>query len=246
MKILSTIISLLIMSINCSAQAVVPPNIRASSTLEKIFDYTGLDNGEILYGIPLPEGKVIGDTYLDTHWKNSNIMLYEKEQLIEGYPARYDIYLDELEVKGRNGVKVLAGAKVKSFVWADSSTRTPEYYINGKGFKNEDDVPFTGFFQVLSEGSIPLLKKTFIDIKKADYNIQFNVGSPDDKILKKDKFYALKENKLINVPASRKKILTLFNDNTRVVEVFIKENNLTTSNEEDLKLIFEHYNAIPN
>ena len=245
MKILVTVIFVLVATLEGQSQAIVPPNIRATNTLEKLFDYNGIDEGDILYGIPLPEGKVVGDTYIDTHWRNANIMLFEKEKLIEGFPMRYDIYLDELEFKGKSGIKVLAGSKVKSFVWADSISRTPAYFINGKSFRNEDDVPFTGFFEVLEEGSVPLLKRTYISVRKADYNVAMNVGSRDDKILKKNKYYVLRENRLVELPASRKKFLSFFNDNSRLDE-YIRENGLSVTDEHDLKLIMSRYNSVPN
>ncbi len=244
MKILVCIVSLFIMAREGQSQAVVPPNIRATNTLEKLFDYNGIDEGDILYGIPLPEGKVVGDTYMDTHWRMANVMLYDKEKLIEGFPMRYDIHLDELEFRGKNGIKVLAGSKVKSFVWADSITRTPAYFINGKSFRNEDDVPFTGFFEVLEEGSVPLLKKTYISVRKADYNVAMNVGSRDDKILKKSKFYVLKQTRIIELPKSRKKFLALFNDKSSQLEAFIKENNLLTYIEQDLEMILDYFNSL--
>ena len=245
MKTLVSVIFMLIGAVEGHCQAVVPQNIRATNTLEKLFDYNGIDEGDILYGIPLPEGKIVGDTYMDTNWRMANVMLYEKEKLIEGFPMRYDIHLDELEFKGKNGIKVLAGSKVKSFVWADSITRTPSYFINGKAFRNEDDTPFTGFFEVLSEGAVPLLKKTYIDVKKADYNVAMNVGSRDDKILKKKKFYILKENRVVELPGSRKKFLSIFNENQRLEE-FIRQNSLSVTDERDLKLIMSHYNSAPN
>lgn len=230
----------------CYAQAVVPVNIRATNTLERLFDLDGMSYTDMLYGIPLPEGKVVGDTYLSTHWKNSTILLYEKDKLIEGYPVRYDIQLDELEIKARNGIKVLKGSKIKSFVWADSITRIPEYFVNAKDYKNEDNVPFTGFFQVLADGTHPLFKKTFIDIKKADYNIRFNVGSHDDKILKKSEFYTVKNNQVIELPAGRKKLIMLFSDKSEEMEKFMKDNDLASNKEGHLKILFDHYNTQVN
>src|SRR3990170_1363664 len=100
------------------AQSVVPNNIRAANTLDRLVE-DGLSNADMLYGFPLPEGKIIGDTYLETQWKAASILLYDKDKLIEGFPARYDIYLNELEIKAKNGIKVLKGDKVKSFVWMD-------------------------------------------------------------------------------------------------------------------------------
>ncbi len=231
---------------NVLAQAVVPPNIRAANTLDRLVDLDGLGMADMLYGIPLPEGKVIGDTYLDTRWKNSTILLYEKEKMIEGYPVRYDIYLDELEVKGKNGVKVLKGNKVKSFVWIDSLSRVPSFFVNGKEYQNEENVSYTGFFQVLTEGTLPLFKRTFIDIKKADYNIQFNVGSHDDKIIKKNEFYVLKDNRVVALPSSRKKLVLVFDDKSEAMEKYMKDNNLASHKEEHLKLIFEFYNSLVN
>ncbi|HYI76023.1 MAG TPA: hypothetical protein VEW65_00300, partial [Chryseolinea sp.] len=187
------------------AQAVVPANVRATNTFDKLNDLDGINTGEILYGIPLPQGKTIGDTYLDMHWRKSSILLYDNEKLIEGFPVRYDIMTDELEIKSTKGIKVLKGSKIKSFVWIDSLSKTPDYFVNAKDFKDSDNVPYNGFFQVLADGSLPLLKKTLIDIKKADYNIQFNVGSSDDKILKKSEFFVLKENQVVELPTSRKK-----------------------------------------
>ena len=86
-----------IASLNSHAQgSVIPSNVRAVNTIERLTDSNGLGNNEMLYGIPLPEGKVIGDTYLSTEWKRSVILLYDKNKLIEGFPARYDIKADDV------------------------------------------------------------------------------------------------------------------------------------------------------
>jgi hypothetical protein len=72
-----------------------------------------------------------------------------------------------------------------------------------------------------------------------------NVGSPDDKIMKRNKFYVLKENRLAELPGSRKKFLNIFNDNAGLEE-FIKQNSLSTTNERDLKLIWDHFQSLQN
>lgn len=246
MKNLVGILVPLVFAYKCYAQAVVPPNVRASNTLDRLKESRDFGSADMLYGIPLPESKTIGDTYLDTHWKNSSILLYEDEKLIEGFPIRYDIMTDEVEVKSKKGIKVLKGIKIKSFVWVDSVTKVPDYFVNAKDFKDESNVPYNGFFQVLTEGSLPLLKKTEIDIKKADYNIQFNVGSQDDKILKKNEFYTLKDKQVIELPSSKKKVIALFGDKSEAMEVFIKENDLSITKGDQLKIIFEHYNSLVN
>src|SRR4030095_7773501 len=153
---------------------------------------------------------------------------------------------DEVEVKTKKGIRVMKGTKIKSFAWVDSVTRAPDYFVNAKDFKDKSNVPYSGFFLVLTEGSLPLFKKTEIDIKKADYNIQFNVGSQDDKILKKSEFYTLKDKVVVELPSSRKKIVALFGDKSEAMEVFIKENDLLITKEDPLKIIFDHYNSLLN
>ena len=246
MKKLMAILVVLTIACNCLAQAVVPPNVRATNTLDRLKESRDFNSADMLYGIPLPPGTTIGDTYLDLRWKKSSILLYENEKLIEGFPLRYDIMADAIEIKAKSGIKVLNGIKVKSFVWVDSATKAPDFFVNAKDFKSESNVPYTGFFQVLTEGTLTLFQKTEIDIKKADYNVHFNVGSQDDKILKKIEFYALKGNQTVKLPSSKKRIVALFGDRSEEMEGFIKENDLSTTKSEQLKIIFDHYNSLVN
>jgi hypothetical protein len=224
---------------------VIPSNVRATNTIERLTDSNGLGTNEMMYGIPLPEGKVIGDTYLSTQWKRSVILLYENNKLLEGYPVRYDINADELDVRGVNGVKVLAGKKVKSFVWIDSARKEPYYFVNAKDYK-EDGVPLIGFFEVLVDGTSPLFKKINITVKKADYNVTLSVGSRDDKILKNPAYYLAEDNKVYEIPASKKKFLPLLKRNASQVEAYMESNGLSPKKEEDLLLIFKYYNSLNN
>jgi hypothetical protein len=208
-------------------------------------DSNGLGNNEMMFGIPLPEGKVIGDTYLSTEWKRSVILLYEKGKLIEGFPVRYDIKADELDVKGRSQVKVIEGRKVKSFMWMDSTRTEPYYFVNARDFK-QDNVPLTGFFEVLVDGTSPLFKRTTLSVKKADYNVTLSMGSRDDKILKNSSYYLADGNAVSEIPGSKKKFLQLLKEKSNEVEAYMDSNNLSIKKEEELMAIFKYYNSIRN
>lgn len=225
--------------------SVIPPNVRATNTIERLTDSNGLGNNEMMFGIPIPEGKVIGDTYLSTEWKKSVILLYEKGRLIEGFPVRYDIKSDELDVKGRSEVKVLEGRKVKSFMWIDSTRTEPYYFINARDFK-EEGVPLVGFFEVLVDGNSPLFKKTDISVKKADYNVTLSMGSRDDKILKSSSYYLADGSSVSEIPGSKKKFLQLLKGKADEVESYMDTNNLSVKKEEELIAIFKYYNSIKN
>jgi len=227
----------------CQAQTVVPSNIRATNTISDMVDMHRVGSGDLLVGIPLPAGKVVGDTYLDTHWRIGTILLYDKDKMIERMRLRYDIQSNEIDVKSASGVKVIPGSRVKSFVWVDSVDRQPDYFVNAKDFKM-DGTPLSGFFQVLSDGTLPLLMKTNLEVKKADYNVSLDVGSKDDKILKKTDFFCLKDGAAIELPSSKKKLLPLFQDKAYMVEDYMKANALSASKQADLIRIFDYYNAL--
>lgn len=240
------VFSLCIVSASCYSQgSVIPSNVRAVNTIERLTDSNGLGNNELMYGIPLPEGKVIGDTYLSTQWKRSVILLYQNNKLLEGFSIRYDIKADEIDVKGRSEVKVLEGRKVKSFMWMDSSRTEPYYFINAKDFK-EDGVPMTGFFEVLVDGNSPLFKKVNISIKKADYNVTLSTGSRDDKILKSPSYYLVDGSSVAEIPGSKKKFLQLLKSRADEVESYMDDNNLSVKKEEELMAICKYYNSLKN
>lgn len=243
MRKISVVCILALLSVTSYSQtdSALPTQIRAAQTMDNINE---LSSGEVLYGIPQPEGKVIGDTYLNTNWLQTTILLYEKDKLLEGYPVRYDIGLDELEIKGKKGVKVLGGNKVKSFVMIDSITQKPNYYINAKEFRNEDNVKLIGFFQVLADGSKPLFKKTSIKVKKGDYNVQFDVGSRDDKLLRKYDYFTTDGERVTELPSSNKKLFPFFGDKSKEIEEFVNTNKLSAKNEQHLQKIFEYYNQL--
>ncbi len=232
----------LISSYSGFCQGSIPPVFRSQETLK------GLNNGigptELLYGIPLPPAALVGDTYLSENWTRSSVLLYRDEKLLEGYLTRYDISEDMIQFKTKNGVKVLNGSNVKSLVWMDTVTKVRRYLINAKEFKDEDGTPFTGFFEVLSDGNIPLFKKTFIYVKKANYVVQFDVGSRDDVIQKLENYFYASGEVAIKIPSGKKKVIQLFKGKEAAMKEFIQSNSLDISKEHHLKAAFEKYNFL--
>jgi hypothetical protein len=239
----ATVLLLLIVIFHVSGQggAAIPSNLRATSTLEGL---TTLTPNELLYGIPLPPKTLIGDAYLNKEWRGANIMLFTKETVLEGFPMRYDLLKDELEVNSKSGIKVLEGRRVKSFVWLDSITRQPQFFVSAVQYKDEDNEKLKGFFEVLVDGKMPLFKKINASIKTADYNVQFNMGSRDDKVIRKEVFYYLKDGVVYQIPKSKKKFPDIFTDKASVMEDFVKTNGLSSDSEGDLRKIFMHYNSL--
>lgn len=226
---------------NNAQLSAVPKSIRAMNILERINYLTPSD---LLYGIPMPEKRLVGDVYLTPEWKRGSIMLYSTDNLVEGFPMRLDLFKDELEIKTKSGIKVIEGKKIKSFVWVDSSSVMPQYFINGREYRNQENVAFDGFFQVLVDGSFPLFSYMEVLVKRSNYNMALNVGEKDDRIIKKQQLYYVKDGTVLPLPTSRKKLLPVFGDRSSDVEKFIRVNFLSVNDERHLKSIFEYYNSL--
>ena len=222
----------------------VPQNIRAANTLENLFDASGLTTSDNFYGIPLEPGGVVGNAYLNSEWRRTTFLLYNVDKMIEGYPARYEIGQDQFEIKTSRGVKMLNGDKVKSFVWIDSATRTPHYFVNGRDFNQADKAISPGFYEVLAEGNMTLLSKTTVVVKDPTYNDKFDMGQRNTRILKKMDFYYVDQNHVREVPSSKKKFFSIFGRHAEEIESFAKLNKLSVDDAGHLTSMFRHYNNL--
>jgi len=223
-------------------QTAIPPNMRAQITLGQLSNpVRGLSGGDMLYGIPMEPGKVIGDNYLDKKWNRANILLYQSETMIEGYPVKYDVKNDLLEIKSATGIKVLEGRKIKNLVWIDSLTTQPHYFVNGGEYRFEGTKSM-GLMEVLVDGELPLMKRAEVNVKKANYNPALDVGSKDMKIYIKEIFLYASNGELVKIK-SKESILKAAGTRSAEVESFIKVNKLNTNKQPDLIRVFEYINS---
>jgi hypothetical protein len=223
------------------AQSAIPNQIRATNTLARLSDADGLGRNDLMLGIPIPPGAVIGDTYLDKKWNPGSLLLADSERMIEGFPIKYDISLDRIEIMAKNGVKVIEGKKIKSIVWKDSLTNLPRYFVTARDFKM-DDAALTGFIEVLTDGTTPLLKRTTIVVKQPDYVPALDVGSSDKKILRREMFFYPLNGELIKI-TNKKTLLSAFGDLADDVDSYIKLNKLNVNKEYGLTKAFEYFNS---
>lgn len=235
------LVSVTLISTNSFGQAAIPPQLRAENTLDRISSKNSLSGSDILYGLPVPPGSIIGDNYLNKEWNQATFLLYQSEKMIEGYPAKFDIQSDLFEVKTNNGIKILDNSKVKNVVWIDSLTSVPHYFVNGKEYRIEG-VPSSGILEIVVDGIFPLFKKTELLVKEPTYNVAFDVGSRDKKIFKKEIIYYGKDKDLFKVK-NKKDVLAAAGDRAAEVEAFIKSNKLNLNKETDIKRVFEFLNA---
>ncbi len=240
MKNLLVILLVLFFQTFAFGQWAIPANMRASNTLTSISE-TGVTAGSTLYGLPGSPGEVIGDYYLNKRWNKASILLYQSETMIEGYPVKYDIKNDLIEIKTTAGIKVLDVRKIKNLVWTDSMAIAPQYFVNAHEFKKGKTI-YSGLLEVMVDGPLPLLKRTELDVREPNYVPALDVGSKDTKILQKSVILYSKGGELIQIK-NKKDVLEASGDLSKEVEDYIKKNKLNLSKDAGMRRAFEFINS---
>lgn len=244
-RILSTAcafsLSLAVGSLFAQTKPIVPDVIRATNTVERIYQGVNNNPGSNMPLMPLAKPETIGDGYLNKHWNRTTFILYGSDKTVEGYLTRYDLMGEELDVYFKDGVKVIKSDKIKSFAWLDSLTNRPAFFINGKDLKNAEGTPFTGFFEVLTEGDLPLFRKTKAELLMADFNATLNVGRRDNEIAKYATLYYMKDNVIYKMPKAMKKITAIFGEKEPQIQAYVKRNALRADTEKDVISLFEYF-----
>lgn len=209
--------------------------------LERMSSTEMLVAGSSVHTLPPSPPDVIGDDMLNQHYQKATFLLNDSS-LLEGLPVKYFITRNEFDVKTKAGLRALKGDRVKSFVWIDSATKKPQVFISAREFKRPDGTPGVGFFQLITEGKVGLMKQTEVIFKEANYHEALNVGSRDHKLIKKIHYYYLINNTFSPLP--KKKLDTVFPDHKSEVQRFIKINTLDLNREDHLQALFDYYNSL--
>ncbi len=226
----------------CIAQnSAIPENIRASNSIDS---FSGGIMNEMIYGLPLPDPKVIGDAYIDENWTRGKFLMYGQQKFIDGFSIRYDLAKQELEINTQKGVKVLSENQVRSFVTMDAHEHSPALFLNAREFRSEGTA-YEGFVEVLQDGPMALVKGYIVKVKRPDYSEAMNVGSQNYKILKKHQLFFVDSGTLHRVPSKKKEIIRLFPPafQQKVAE-YASAQNLSLDKEEHLSQVFRWYNDL--
>lgn len=199
---------------------------------------------DLLNGLPIarPPSEVQGDIYMKD-WLPGTVSLMDRDMTITGYLVRYNIFLKEVEFHTAMGDRALQSSLVKEFTLNDTITNRQHHFINGKNFKSEG-VPIWNFFELLSDGKVPLLKEYYVEIKDPDYQPALNSGSRDTRIIKHSRIWCAVEGDL-RPAKGRKKVMEIFGDKAGEVDKYAKEHTLAYNEQADLAKIFAYYNSLP-
>jgi hypothetical protein len=225
-----------------TAQNQTPKQVSAYEAMKRwsVGDQT---NGKQMPLIPMSPGERVNEVYLDIEWKKASIAVYTTAKLLDGWPVKYDLRANAIEININKELKVLDARLVKSMMWIDSIGNVPHNFVNGKEFRI-DGVPLTSLIEVIVEGKLALYKQYTYWIKKPDFNPALNVGSVDERIYKKSLFYYSSGKDLHPVPQKKKGLAAVFGDKASLVSSYMETNDLDLRAEADLERIFVYYNSL--
>jgi hypothetical protein len=224
--------------------AALQKTIRSTNVSRLLVERPNFVGGNMFYGIPPEPKKVEGNFYLDKKWNLSSILLYRDQQVLEGYRTRYNINSNTFELLEPQTLQVttLQGLRVQNIVWMDSSYKVPRYFVNGMDFRDEG-APILGFFEVLIEGELPLMRRTLAIFKESNYNTALMVGNRNDQIVKRNVYYYLRGKDLYEVPKKRKEFFALFGGKAVQMETFVEENEINLKAPGSIFQVFTHFNS---
>ncbi|REG92742.1 carboxypeptidase-like regulatory domain-containing protein [Algoriphagus antarcticus] len=224
--------------------AALQHSIRATNIINLLNERPNLAGGNMIYGIAPQPTQVEGDNYLDVKWNTANILLYKDQKILEGFRIRYNITsnLFELISPGATQATVMPGVRIQNLVWVDSAYMVPRYFVNGMDFLDEG-TPISGFFEVLVDGELPLMRRTMAIFKESNYNAALMVGNRNHQIIKRNIYYYLQGKNVIEVPSNRKKLFAIFGDKAEEMKEFANINELSIQDPNTFFQMFTYYNA---
>jgi hypothetical protein len=222
-----------------NAQSAVDKFVKANSAIYQMSVNNSFRQGDAVYQFSFASrSEVLGDPYIDAHWGKSSILLYDSS-VLRGYLTRYDIRLDEIEFRLSEGVRTLKGGRVRSILWIDSLRQTTRLLANGREFSS-DEKQKKGFYEIVVDGKVSLLKHIAVEILRPDYNVALDVGSRDFRIVKKQKFYFSLGGKLFDM--KKKALIASLKDISIDITGYLNEQSVNWTNEQDLYALFAQIN----
>ena len=212
--------------------------LNSRNVLERISTISPLSN--VIPGVPLPVPSIRGNSFLNENFALTTFDLSTKVIASTHY-ANYDMFRDEFYLITKKGYNVLRGSEVNAFLWQDSLSNKIHRYIHAKLILPPGESTPKGFYEVLSEGSIILLKKIEINVLNPDYNIAMNVGRQDYQMVKKEELFTFVNNSLVELPNANQ-LTSVFGDKEEIIQEFIKINLLNRKDERHIVEIFHYYN----
>jgi hypothetical protein len=168
-----------------------------------------------------------GDIYYDVNWR------------YPGVPMRFNIFNDEMEIKLEGQEKVYAVSPEKRI--GKIAFQKDTFVVADYEFKRKI---IAGFFMVLAHGKVDLLEKPRVEFREKEVDKGFVEPEPDRFIRLQDEYYIRKNGKMAEKLPNLKKVIEFIGDHQKDLEIYAKENKISSGNIEEMIQFVSFYNSL--
>ena len=180
---------------------------------------------------------VEGTNYLNEKWFKGDIYLKNTEVVLKGYPLRYNLDEQYLELNTKLGIKIVSLHLLSSFRVADGK-RPRVNFVNCSNYQYLDGfTALNGIFEIIVGGEHQLLAYKQLKLIRANYAPTVDMGYKNDRWVVRERFYYMKEGLVYPMPQSKKEFLHTMN--MEGLADFMRKNKHKLKEREDLVAIFE-------
>ena len=161
---------------------------------------------------------------------------------IEGFPLRYDLRFNLLEIDLGEEIKVQSINRIESFLLLASVNGKAEMFKSCDKYKNEDGSSLKGICKIHSEGGYSFITNVFYVMKEPDYNTALAAGNKEVKFFTKSKSLLCSNYTAYKKPRSKNTILKFFGSDFQRASRYTAQNELNLRKQNDLKALVDYMN----
>lgn len=150
--------------------------------------------------------------------------------------TKYNIFNQDLEVMLGGLIRYIKNKDVKSFSLTYKGRQ--KFFINSTFYPLQEKKKKGGYFEILENGEVQLLKKIVFEIKESNYNVALSVGEKNASIIQKSVYYLAKGSAIERVKG-RKQVTKLFTTFGFDAKSAIKKYRFKVKKEADLKSLVQ-------
>ncbi len=183
--------------------------------------------------------KIEGTPYLNNDFLNGSLITSDS-LIIKDVQLRYNIYLDQMEALLSGSADPRVVTSPRSFLYFQFNNRT---FIYTSFLENNN--PKQGYFELANRGKHQVLIRRNITYREAEEARGFSDPKPPRFIKRPDIYYIRYDRGLPEeIRLNRRNVLSAFDSNRDEIEDFVKNNNLSYRNGDDLVRIVEYHNQL--
>jgi hypothetical protein len=183
---------------------------------------------------------VDGSPYLTENWVAGTVKLANGTTYTD-VMLKYNLKDDELYFKNKDGETLAFAQPVQEFTlkYTDNDELVKRYLR--KGYKGIENATPNSYFEVLSDGTVQLLKK----VSKVIIESQaFNSATKTRSFQENVSYYLVRADKAVRVKNDKKSILANIPDKQQQLQDYLKANKVNFRSDTDLAKFITYYNSL--